>query len=41
MATIVKKKERAARQNELKRLRVTGNGNLPDEEVFIIRTEKG
>lgn len=26
--------------NELKRLRVTGNGNLPDEQVHIIRTEK-
>ncbi|XP_044162913.1 uncharacterized protein LOC114970368 [Acropora millepora] len=34
MTTSVKKKERQARQEEIKRLKVTGNGNLPDEEEF-------
>ena len=37
MTTSVKKKERQARQEEIKRLKVTGNGNLPDEEVRSIR----
>ena len=31
MTGTVKKKEREARNKELKRLRVTGNGNLEDE----------
>ena len=33
MTTSVKRKERQARQEEIKRLKVTGNGSLPDEEV--------
>ena len=33
ITTSVKRKERQARQGETKRLKVTGNGNLPDEEV--------
>lgn len=33
LTTAVKKKERSARQNEIKRLKFTGNGNLPDDEV--------
>ena len=37
MTTSVKRKERQARQEEIKWLKVTGNGNLPDEEVRSIR----
>ena len=37
MTTSVKRKERQARQEETKGLKVTGNGNLPDEEVRSIR----
>ena len=33
IATSVKKKERTARHNEINRLKITGNGNLPDEQV--------
>jgi len=32
LTTSVKRKERQARQNEIKRLKVTGNGNLPDDQ---------
>ena len=36
MAGIVKKKEREARNKELQRLRVTGNGHLADEVSRIL-----
>ena len=29
----VKKKERTARHNEINRLKITGNGKLPDDQV--------
>ena len=32
----VKKKERTARHNEINRLKITGNGKLPDDQVFTV-----
>lgn len=30
-----KKKERTARHNEIKRVKITGNGKLPDDQVIF------
>ena len=39
ISTSVKKKGRTARQNEVKRLKITGNGNLPDDQVIFTVTQ--
>ena len=37
MTTSVKRMERQAHQGEIKRLKVTCNGNLPDEEARSLK----
>jgi len=36
ISTAVKKNERTARQNEIKRLKVTGNGHLSGDQVMSV-----
>jgi len=36
MASQVKKKERTAKNEEIRRIRITGNGVLPDEVFFYL-----